>query len=97
MEHNSSNNAKSSSVATLLIKGITKMVSIPGGMHAAHGPGLSGAQVQSLEIGTPKDHPGKILVRDSHGNSIMTTVDELFVATQRAAPDYEITATLKKK
>jgi hypothetical protein len=81
----------------LVIGGRKTLVTIIGGMKPAHGMSLDGkTKVQSLKIGQSAEHPGKLFVADASGNAIMTTKDELFVALQHAAPDYEIRAVKKQ-
>jgi len=63
---------------------------------AAPGTGLDGkTKVESLKLGKSDDHPGKTLVQDAHGNNMITTADELFVAAQAAAEQagFRLTAT----
>lgn len=69
----------------LRIWGKETQVNIPDGMKPAHGVGLDGkSKVNSLLIGISSE-PGKVIVEDIHGNCIITTAHELFVAAKDAA------------
>ena len=80
----------------MVIAGAMTSVALAKEMTPAHGTGLDGvSKVESLKLGKSDEHPGKILVQDSEGNSMITTADELFVAAQIAAEQtgFRITAT----
>ena len=77
----------------LRINGVMTTVKLPNGLKPAHGVGIDGrTKVQSLQIGQSPEHPGMLFVQDAHGNNSVTTADELYVATQHAAPGHKISA-----
>jgi len=84
------------STLQLMIAGAMTSVALAKEMTPAHGTGLDGVtQVKSLQLGKSDDHPGKVLVKDSEGNSMITTADEIFVAAQIAGKEagFAVTAT----